>query len=147
MPAGIGRGALPTAKKILLVQDNLNTHDGASLYEAFPPESARRLLNKIEWHYTPKHGSWLNMAETEIRIMNGQCLDQRLDSPVKWPKKCRPGNGNEMVGKHASIGRSPSLLHDGNSTNFTRQSKIDGILDDRFVNSSPVSGQKVSNVA
>jgi hypothetical protein len=73
----------PRAKKILLVQDNLNTHDGASLYEAFPPELARRLLNKIEWHYTPKHGSWLNMAETEIRIMNGQCLDQRLDSPVQ----------------------------------------------------------------
>ena len=73
----------PRAKKILLVQDNLNTHDGASLYEAFPPELARRLLNKIEWHYTPKHGSWLNMAETEIRIMNGQCLDQRLDSPTQ----------------------------------------------------------------
>ena len=47
---------------------------------------------------------------------------------LKWPKKWRPGNGSEMVGKHASIGRSPSLLHDGNSTNFTRQSKIDGIL-------------------
>ena len=65
------------------MQDNLNTHDGASLYEAFPPELARRLLNKIEWHYTPKQGSWLNMAETEIRIMNGQCLDQRLDSPAQ----------------------------------------------------------------
>ena len=61
----------PQAKKIRLVQDNLNTHDGASLYEAFPPEQARRLLDKIECHYTPKHGSWLNMAETEIRIMNG----------------------------------------------------------------------------
>jgi hypothetical protein len=70
----------PQAKKIRLVQDNLNTHDGASLYEAFPPELARRLLDRIEWHYTPKHASWLNMAETEIRIMNGQCLDRRLDS-------------------------------------------------------------------
>jgi DDE superfamily endonuclease len=70
----------PQATKIRLVQDNLNTHDGASLYEAFPPEVARRLLDKIEFHYTPKHGSWLNMAETEIRIMNGQCLDRRLDS-------------------------------------------------------------------
>ena len=70
----------PRAKKIRLVQDNLNTHDGASLYEAFPPPQARRLLDKIEFHYTPKHGSWLNMAETEIRIMNGQCLDRRLDS-------------------------------------------------------------------
>jgi len=71
----------PDAVKVRLVQDNLNTHDGASLYEAFEPEKARRLLDKIEWHYTPKHGSWLNMAETEISIMNEQCLDRRMDSP------------------------------------------------------------------
>jgi hypothetical protein len=70
----------PGVVKIRLVQDNLNTHDGASLYEAFAPAEARRLLDKIEWHYTPKHGSWLNMAETEIGIMNSQCLDRRLDS-------------------------------------------------------------------
>ncbi len=70
----------PRAKKIRMVQDNLNTHDGASLYEAFPPAEARRLLDKIEWHYTPKHGSWVNMAETEIGIMNRQCLNRRLDS-------------------------------------------------------------------
>ncbi len=70
----------PKATKIRLVQDNLNTHDGASFYEAFPPDEARRLLDKIEFHYTPKHGSWLNMAETEINIMNRQCLDRRLDS-------------------------------------------------------------------
>jgi DDE superfamily endonuclease len=68
------------ATKIRLVHDNLNTHDGASLYEAFPPAEARRILDKIEFHYTPKHGSWLNMAETEINIMNRQCLDRRLDS-------------------------------------------------------------------
>jgi hypothetical protein len=73
----------PRAKKIRLVQDNLNTHDGASLYEAFAPAEARRMLDKIEWHYTPKHGSWLNMAETEISIMNSQCLDRRLDSQEK----------------------------------------------------------------
>ena len=70
----------PAAKKIRPVQDNLNTHDGASLYEAFPPAEARRLLDKIEFHDTPKHGSWVNMAETEISIMNGQCLDRRLES-------------------------------------------------------------------
>jgi len=70
----------PEAEQIRLVQDNLNTHDGASLYEAFPPAEARRLLDRIEFHYTPKHGSWVNMAETEIGIMNGQCLDRRLDS-------------------------------------------------------------------
>jgi hypothetical protein len=73
----------PQAEKIRLVQDNLNTHDGASLYEAFAPTEARRLLDKIEWHYTPKHGSWVNMAETEIRIMNQQCLDCRMDSQEK----------------------------------------------------------------
>ncbi len=73
-------GHYPQAKKIRLVQDNLNTHDGASLYETFPPAEARRLLDKIEFHYTPKHGSWVNMAETEIRIMNGQCLNRRLES-------------------------------------------------------------------
>src|SRR5438552_5573053 len=71
------------AQKIRLVQDNLNTHDGASLYEAFPPEQARRILDKIEWHYTPKHGSWLNMAETEIRIMNGQCLSRRVERQAR----------------------------------------------------------------
>jgi hypothetical protein len=70
----------PQAKKIRVVQDNLNTHGGASLYETFPPAEARRLLDKIEFHYTPKHGSWANMAETEIRIMNGQCLNRRLGS-------------------------------------------------------------------
>jgi DDE superfamily endonuclease len=68
------------ATKIRLVQDNLNTHDGASLYETFRPEEARRILDKIEFHYTPKHGSWLNMAETEINIMGRQCLDRRLDN-------------------------------------------------------------------
>jgi hypothetical protein len=84
----------PKAEKVLLVQDNLNTHDGASLYEAYKPEVARRILDRIEWHYTPKHGSWLNMAETEISIMNGQCLDRRLDSQERiaaevaaWEKK------------------------------------------------------------
>jgi hypothetical protein len=73
----------PKARKIRLVQDNLNTHDGASLYEAFAPDQARRILDKIEWHYTPKHGSWLNMAETEIRILNGQCLNRRLESQTE----------------------------------------------------------------
>ena len=70
----------PEAKKIRLVQDNLNTHDGASLYEAFPPEEARRILDRLEFHYTPKHGSWLNLAESEISIMNSQCLGCRLES-------------------------------------------------------------------
>lgn len=72
----------PEAEKIRLVQDNLNTHDGASLYEAFAPPEARRILEKLEFHYTPKHGSWLNLAESEISILNSQCLDCRLESVV-----------------------------------------------------------------
>ncbi len=68
----------PHAQKIVLVQDNLNTHKPASLYEVFPPEEARRLIEKLEIHYTPKHGSWLNMAETELGILVRQCLDRRL---------------------------------------------------------------------
>jgi hypothetical protein len=73
----------PKAVKIRLVQDNLNTHDGASLYEAFAPEVARRLLDRIDFHYTPKHGSWVNMAETEINILKSQCLNRRLGSPSR----------------------------------------------------------------
>ena len=68
----------PHAEKIVLVHDNLNTHKPASLYEAFPPEEARRILNKLEIHYTPKHGSWLNMAEIELSVLGRQCLDQRI---------------------------------------------------------------------
>jgi DDE superfamily endonuclease len=68
----------PKAKKITLMQDNLNTHKPASLYEAFPPAEARRLVERFEWHYTPKHGSWLNMAESELSVLSGQCLDQRI---------------------------------------------------------------------
>jgi hypothetical protein len=71
------------AVKIRLVQDNLNTHDGASLYETFAPTIARRLLDRIEFHYTPKHGSWLNMAETEINILKSQCLNRRLESQTR----------------------------------------------------------------
>jgi hypothetical protein len=66
------------ADKIVLVTDNLNTHKAASLYEAFPPEQARRIAERIEWHYTPKHGSWLDVAEIELSVLSRQCLDRRL---------------------------------------------------------------------
>jgi len=68
----------PDAEKITLVQDNLNTHKPASLYEAFEPEEARRLIKRFEWHYTPKHGSWLNMAESELAVLSCQCLDRLI---------------------------------------------------------------------
>ena len=67
-----------TAKKIILVQDNLSTHKPASLYEAFTPAEARRLVERFEWHYTPKHGSWLDMAEIELSVLSSQCLNRRI---------------------------------------------------------------------
>jgi DDE superfamily endonuclease len=70
----------PEAAVIVLVQDNLNTHTLASLYEAFPPEQARRLAERFEVHYTPKHGSWLNVAEIELSVLSRQCLDRRIGS-------------------------------------------------------------------
>jgi transposase len=68
----------PDAVKVRLVMDNLNTHNTASLYEMFDPEEARRLAQRLEIHYTPKHGSWLNMAEIELSVLKGQCLDGRI---------------------------------------------------------------------
>ena len=68
----------PQASRIVLVQDNLNTHKPASLYQAFPAAEARRLVERFEWHYTPKHGSWLDMAESELSVLSSQCLDQRI---------------------------------------------------------------------
>jgi hypothetical protein len=88
------------AKQIRLVQDNLSTHKPASLYEAFPPEEARRLVERFESHYTPKHGSWLDMAESELGALATQCLDRRIPtsrpSPAKWP-----------LGKSTEIGATP----------------------------------------
>jgi hypothetical protein len=66
------------AEKIGVIQDQLNTHIKASLYKAFLPEEAKRILDKLEFHYTPKHGSWLNMAEIELSVLNRQCLNRRL---------------------------------------------------------------------
>ena len=68
----------PDAAKVVLVTDNLNTHGVGSSYEAFAPAEARRLAERIEWHFTPKHGSWLNMAEVELSVLSRQCLDRRI---------------------------------------------------------------------
>jgi hypothetical protein len=68
------------AEKVVLVTDNLNTHTPACLYEAFAPERARRIAEKLEWHHTPKHGSWLNMAEIELSVLSRQCLNGRIES-------------------------------------------------------------------
>ena len=68
----------PQAKKVVLVMDNLNTHNIASLYTAFKPEVAKKLADRLEIHYTPKHGSWLNIAEIELSVLKGQCLNRRI---------------------------------------------------------------------
>src|SRR5712672_3618675 len=76
----------PKAEYIRVVQDNLSTHSAGALYQAFPPAEARRILRRLEFHYTPKHASWLNMVEIEIGVLRGQCLDRRIDDP-KWLRR------------------------------------------------------------
>ena len=90
----------PHAERIVLVMDNLNTHKLASLYQAFPPEQARRLIDRLEIHHTPKHGSWLNMAEIELSALATQCLDRRIaDSDTlarevaAWQDACNTQGG------------------------------------------------------
>ena len=80
------------AEKVVLIMDNLNTHTTASLYMAFPPEKARRLANRLEIHYTPKHGSWLNVAEIELSVLKRQCLAVRIDSIEKMRAKVMAWN-------------------------------------------------------
>ena len=85
----------PDAKKIILVMNNLNTHKAASLYKAFPPSEARRIIKRLEIHYTPKHGNWLDMAEIELNVMTRQCLSRRISTLDKlkcelsaWELEC-----------------------------------------------------------
>ena len=80
----------PDAEKVVLVCDNLNTHKTASLYEAFPPEEARGLAERLEIHYTPKHGSWLNIAECEVSVLSRQCLGRRTPSLGALKRKVAP---------------------------------------------------------
>jgi hypothetical protein len=80
----------PGAEKVVLVMDNLNTHKLASLYEAFPPEQARRLAERFEVHHTPKHGPWLNVAEIELSVLSRQCLDRRLESVEALLRQLEP---------------------------------------------------------
>jgi hypothetical protein len=88
----------PDAAKIVLVQDNLSTHKPASLYETFPAAEARRLVERFEWHYTPKHGSWLDMAESELAVLATQCLDRRI--PTKLALTTQVAAWEESRKKH-----------------------------------------------
>ncbi len=82
----------PNAEKIILVADNLNTHTGSSLYETFAPAEAKRILDKLEIHYTPKHGSWLNIAEIEFSHLSRQCLNQRIPDKETFIQKTSAWN-------------------------------------------------------
>ncbi len=92
----------PEVEKIVLVMDNLNTHKVASLYKRFPPEEARRIARKLEIHYTPKHGSWLDIAEIELNMMTRQCLNRRIDNIEELRKElsaweCEKNNEQKKV--------------------------------------------------
>lgn len=93
----IANNLFPAARKIVLVMDNLNTHKEASLYEAYPPEKARALCERFEMHYTPKHGSWLNIAEIEIGLLSRTCLDRRIGTVEEFKKQVKA----YLVGKNA----------------------------------------------
>jgi hypothetical protein len=115
----------PEAEQIVLVMDNLNTHSPSSLYETFDPKEARRLAHKLEIHYTPKHGSWLNMAEIELSVLNRQCLDQRvpdfqtLEAEARGWQEWREEKGAKSSGAskrmmHASSSRDCTLHYRSN---------------------------------
>jgi transposase len=91
----------PAAERVVLVTDNLNTHGPGSLYEAFEPAEARRLAERLEWHYTPRHGSWLNMAEIELSVLARQCLDRRIPDREALAREVAAwmaGRNADMVG-------------------------------------------------
>jgi len=90
----------PDAEKVILVMDNLNTHSIGSLYEAFSPDEARRLARKLEIHYTPKHGSWLNMAEIEIGVLSRQCLAKYIDTREKMEREISTWESNRNASQH-----------------------------------------------
>lgn len=95
-------GPYMDAEKIVLVSDNLNTHNASSFYEAFPPQEARRIIEKLEFHYTPKHGSWLNIAEIELSHLNRQCLGRRIPDKETVIKEVTAWN-EERNEKHSVV--------------------------------------------
>ena len=90
----LAEDVFPDADKLVLVVDNLNTHTPACLYEAFDPARARRIAARLEWHYTPKHGSWLNMAEVEFAALSTQCLGRRIGSMARLEREVAAWEGD-----------------------------------------------------
>ena len=110
--------AYPETPVVRVVMDNLNTHRLASLYETFPAVEARRIAKRLEFHYTPKHGSWLNMAEIEFSVLSRCCLRQRLPTRRRLGGKSRPWCGSATRLKPSSNGGSTPRLPDPNFTAF-----------------------------
>ena len=119
----------PRREKIVLVQDNLNTHKPASLYEAFPPEEARRLLDKLEFHYTPKHGSWLNMAETELSVLSRPVPRPPHPGPrTLTTEVARLGDPPQRAPTAPSTGSSPPPTPGSNSSDSTPSLNLSTLL-------------------
>ena len=108
----------PDAEQIVLVLDNLNTHTPASLYEAFPPAEAKRLADKLEIHYTPKHGSWLNMAEIELSVLAGNAWTAAWPTARPWSGRSRPG-WRRATRRRRSTGASPPTTPASSSSTST----------------------------
>jgi len=96
----------PHAERIRVVLDNLSTHSAGALYESFPLQEARRVLRRLEFHYVPKHASWLNMVEIEIGVLRTQCLDRRIEDPEELAAEMPPGNNSATPRGHAFVGCS-----------------------------------------
>ena len=111
-----------SAKTIVLVQDNLNIHSKASLYEAFPAAEARRLVERFEWHYTPKHGSWLDLAESELGVLSSASIAGFLTNKPS-SRKSPLGSTTAMPTTPRPIGTSQHPMLVSNSSTFTLQSK------------------------
>ena len=106
----------PEAEKLVQVMDNLKTHSPSSFYEGFPPQEARRLTEKLEIHYTPKHGSWLNMAEIELAVLARQCLTGAFPALSKHNSGLVPGNSSAITRTPPLIGVLPPLMRVSSSS-------------------------------
>ena len=112
------------AKTIVLVQDNLNIHSKASLYEAFPAAKEYGSSRSLQWHYTPKHGSWLNLAEFELGVLASQCLDRRIPDKQILKDEIVAGNTTAMPITRSQTGNSQPKTPVSNSNTYTLQSKL-----------------------
>ena len=141
----------PDSEVIRVVMDNLNTHSPASLYKAFKPEEARRILNKLEFHYTPKHGSWLNMAEIELSILSRQCLNRRMKnmeilkheisawSQDRNQQKATISWGFKTDNARVKLNKLYPKVHEESDTNSNNSYSINSVSDRRVVYPSELS--------